>query len=68
MKPLKTLACVKRVLSRLLGDECGMIVSAELMIIMTVGVIALVAGVSTVTSAMNLEYADIANALTGLRG
>ncbi len=66
MNSLKTLQYLTRLQKRLLIDECGMIVSAELMIIMTVGVIALVAGVSTVTSAMNLEFTDIANALTGL--
>lgn len=43
-----------------------MIVSAELMIIMTIGVLALVTGVSAVTSALNFEYTDVANALTGL--
>ena len=47
-------------------DDRGMVVSAELMIIMTVGVLALVTGVSAVTSALNFEYTDIANALTSL--
>ena len=53
-------------LRRFWTDDRGMIVSAELMIIMTIGVLALVTGVSTVTSALNFEYTDIANALTGL--
>jgi Flp pilus assembly pilin Flp len=66
MNSLNPLHTTKRVLRQFLSDDCGMIVSAELMIIMTVGVIALVTGVSTVTSALNFEYADIANALTGL--
>ncbi len=56
----------KNLLSDFLNDDRGMIVSAELMIIMTVGIIALVVGISTVTSALNSEYTDIANALTGL--
>lgn len=53
-------------LRRFWTDERGMVVSAELMIIMTVGVLALVTGVSAVTSALNFEYTDVANALTGL--
>ena len=53
-------------LRRFWTDDRGMIVSAELMIIMTIGVLALVTGVSAVTSALNFEYTDVANALTGL--
>jgi len=55
-----------RVLRDFLDDERGMVASAELMIIMTVGVLALVTGVSAVSSALNFEYTDIANALTSL--
>lgn len=57
---------LKSLLHRFLTDERGMIVSAELMIIMTVGVLALVTGLSSATSALNLEYIDIANAIGGL--
>ena len=53
-------------LRRFWTDQRGMVVSAELMIIMTVGVLALVTGVSAVTSALNFEYTDVANALTSL--
>jgi Flp pilus assembly pilin Flp len=53
-------------LRRFWTDERGMVASAELMIIMTVGVLSLVTGVSAVASALNFEYTDVANALTGL--
>ncbi len=53
-------------LRRFWTDERGMVASAELMIIMTVGVLSLVTGVSAVASALNFEYTDVANALTSL--
>lgn len=53
-------------LLQFLHDERGIVASAELMIILTVGVLAIVTGVSSVASAVNFEYADIANAITSL--
>jgi Flp pilus assembly pilin Flp len=60
--PIRALSLLRRFWT----DERGMIVSAELMIIMTIGVLALVTGVSAVSSALNFEYTDVANALTSL--
>lgn len=56
----------RTLLLQFIRDDRGIVVSAELMIILTVAVLALVTGVSAVSTALTLEYTDIANALTGL--
>lgn len=50
----------------LIADERGFIVSAELAVLMTVGTIGMVAGVSAVTGALVEEFADLANATQSL--
>ena len=49
-----------------LNDECGAIVSIEMIIIITVAVIALVVGWSEVAVAVNTELNDISNAVGSL--
>jgi len=47
-------------------DESGVIVSAELALIMTIGVLAIVVGISEVAVAVNTELNDISNAFGAL--
>jgi Flp pilus assembly pilin Flp len=50
----------------LLNDENGFIVSAELILIVTISVLALVVGMSEVAVAVNTELNDISNAFGSL--
>ena len=49
------------------NDDCGAILSAEYILIMTIVVIALVVGLSEVAVAVNTELNDISNAIGALR-
>lgn len=47
----------------LLQDECGFIVSAELVLVATITVIGLVVGLAEVQSALNAELNDVGDAI-----
>lgn len=47
----------------LLGDEAGFIVSAELVLVATIAVLAMVVGMSEVSSAVNQEMEDVGSAV-----
>ncbi len=47
-------------------DEAGVIVSAELALVLTIGVLAMVVGLSEVAVAVNTELNDISNAIGAL--
>ena len=49
-------------ITKLYNDEAGFIVSAELILISTIGVLAMVVGLSEVASAVNQELEDVASA------
>jgi Flp pilus assembly pilin Flp len=53
-------------LKKLWNDEAGLIVSAELTLVLTIGVIAMVVGLSEVAVAVNTELNDVSNAFGGL--
>ena len=53
-------------LKALLNDEAGFIVSAELVLVLTIGVLAMVVGLSEVSVAVNTELNDISNAIGSL--
>ncbi len=53
-------------LKKLWNDEAGLIVSAELTLVLTVGVLAMVVGLSEVAVAVNTELNDISNAIGSL--
>lgn len=55
-----------RVLQRLWQDDAGFIVSAELILIATVAVIGLIAGLATVRNSITNELADVGGAIDGL--
>lgn len=49
-------------LKTLLIDESGVIISAELVLVLTIGVLAMVVGLTEVTVAINTELNDLSNA------
>ena len=51
-----------RSLHALWHDEAGFVVSAELVLIATIGVLAMVVGMSEISLAMNLELQSVASA------
>ena len=53
-------------LKRLWNDEAGFVISAELTLVLTIGVIGLVVGLSEVAVAINTELNDISNAFGSL--
>lgn len=53
-------------LKQLWNDEAGLIVSAELALVLTIGVLAMVVGLSEVAVAVNTELNDISNAIGSL--
>ena len=53
-------------LKKLWIDEAGLIVSAELALVLTIGVLAMVVGLSEVAVAVNTELNDISNAIGAL--
>jgi Flp pilus assembly pilin Flp len=53
-------------LKQLLRDECGAVISAELVLVLTVLVLATVVGLSEVAIAVNTELNDISNAIGAL--
>jgi hypothetical protein len=48
--------------NQLIHDEAGFIVSAELILVATIGVLSLVVGLTEVSSAVNSELNDVASA------
>lgn len=53
---------MQRLLQRFLKDECGMVVSAEIVLVTTVLVIGAMTGLSAVSSAVNSELNSVAAA------
>lgn len=51
-----------RTLKALYTDEAGFIVSAELVLVLTIGVLAMVVGLHAVAKSITMELNDIANA------
>lgn len=54
---------MSKLLLSLLNDECGFIVSAELVLVATILVIGLVVGMSEIQHAVNAELNDVADAI-----
>lgn len=53
-------------LKSFLNDECGAIVSIEMILIITIAVLALIVGWSEIAKAVNTELNDISNAVGAL--
>lgn len=52
-----------QMMKRLAKDECGFVVSSELVLILTIGVIGLIVGLDSVQNAVVSELSDIASAI-----
>lgn len=48
--------------TRLMNDEAGVVVSAELVLVLTITVLAVIVGLSEVAVAVNTELNDVSNA------
>ncbi len=53
-------------LRKLFNDECGVVISAELVLILTILVIGVIVGLSEVAVAVNTELNDVSNAIGAL--
>ena len=53
-------------ISQLWNDEAGFVISAELVLVATIAVLALIVGLSEVSSAVNHELEDVASAFGSL--
>jgi hypothetical protein len=53
-------------LKKLWNDETGVIISAELVLVLTIAVLAMVVGLSEVAVAVNTELNDLSNAIGSL--
>ena len=53
-------------LKKLYLDECGFVISAELVLVLTIAVLAMIVGLSEVAIAVNTELNDISNAIGAL--
>ncbi len=53
-------------LNKLWQDECGAVISAELVLVLTITVIGVIVGLSEVAVAVNTELNDISNAIGAL--
>ncbi len=53
-------------LKTLLNDEAGIIISAELVLVLTIAVLAMIVGLSEVAVAVNTELNDVSNAIGAL--
>ncbi|QDT80386.1 MULTISPECIES: hypothetical protein [Gimesia] len=47
-------------------DECGFVISAELVLVLTIAVLAMIVGLSEVAVAVNTELNDVSNAIGSL--
>lgn len=57
---------MKRLTNQLLRDETGVVITAEIIIIATVGLLSLIAGWNAVSNALAFELGDIANSVGSL--
>lgn len=55
-----------KILSALWNDQSGLVISAELVLVMTIAVLAIVVGLSEVAVAVNTELNDVSNAIGSL--
>lgn len=53
-------------LRQLFNDESGVIISAELVLVLTIAVLAMIVGLSEVAVAVNTELNDVSNAIGAL--
>ena len=49
-------------MKKLLNDECGFVITAELVLVLTIAVLAMVVGLAAVRDAISQEMVDLSNA------
>jgi hypothetical protein len=54
------------ILKRFAEDDCGFVLSSELILILTIGVIGMIVGLNCLQNAIVTELADVANAIGDL--
>ncbi|WP_417389713.1 hypothetical protein [Gimesia sp.] len=54
------------IVQRLYNDEAGFVISAELVLVLTIAVLAMIVGLSEVAVAVNTELNDVSNAIGAL--
>ena len=54
------------IVRRLYNDEAGFVISAELVLVLTIAVLAMIVGLSEVAVAVNTELNDVSNAIGAL--
>ncbi len=59
---MKNFNTLNTIITKLYNDEAGFIVSAELILVSTIAVLAMVVGLSEVAHAVNQELEDVASA------
>lgn len=57
---------MRNTIAQLINDEAGFIVSAELVLVATIGVLSLIVGLSEVAFNVNNELEDVGSAIGGL--
>lgn len=55
-----------RIVQRLYNDEAGFVISAELVLVLTIAVLSMIVGLSEVAVAVNTELNDVSNAIGAL--
>lgn len=55
-----------RTLGALFADECGFVISAELVLVLTIAVLAMIVGLHEVAVAVNTELNDVSGAIGAL--
>lgn len=66
LKNLSSLQKESLMLQKLWNDECGLIISAELVLVLTICVLGVIVGLSSVVVAVNEELLDTAHAIGSL--
>lgn len=59
---MKTTNTLKNIAAKLLNDESGFLISAELILVSTIAVLGLVVGLSEIATNINNELEDVASA------
>jgi hypothetical protein len=57
---------MRKLLAQLWSDDCGALIATEFLFVATILVIGIVVGLATVRDAVNVELAELANAILAL--
>ena len=57
---------MRKIFTQFLSDDAGFVISSELVLILTIGVVGLIVGLNSLQNAITTELADLANAFGDL--